>query len=82
MKTKIALILMFICLAGCQPKSEIDKCVEANIVEMCTNVFKTSVHPENEIMFLDTKEQCGSVMRKKFGGSLREKCLRAQAGKE
>ena len=29
MKTKIALSLMLLCFAGCQQKSEVDKCVEA-----------------------------------------------------
>ena len=35
MKTKIALVLMFLWSAGCQQKSEIDKCVEALEKEVC-----------------------------------------------
>jgi len=35
MKTNLPLILLAVGLAGCQPKSEIDKCVEAQIVSIC-----------------------------------------------
>ena len=72
--------MFFLFLLGCQPKSEIDKCVEAKTVEVCSTYFPNEAHPENKIMFLDTKEKCGDVYKKISGGSLREECLRAQAG--
>ena len=82
MKTKLPLILMAFLIIGCQPtKSEIDKCVEAKAVELCASFFPNETHPENKNMYLDSNEKCGDIVKKKSGGSLREECLRAQAGK-
>lgn len=66
MRTKLPLILLVIGLAGCQPKSEIDKCVEAQIVSICKSG--------------DT--DCITGLTKTLGGKFRLECLRAQAGKE
>jgi PBP1b-binding outer membrane lipoprotein LpoB len=83
MKTKIALILIALFLAGCKPtKSEVDKCVEAKAVELCAKLFPNEAQPENRNIYLDSKEKCGDVYKKTLGGTLREQCLRAQAGKE
>lgn len=82
MKTKIALILIALFLAGCQPtKSEVDKCVEAKAVELCARLFPDEAHPENKKMYLDSNEKCGDAVKKTVGGTSREECLRAQAGK-
>ena len=37
MKNKLPFILLVVGLAGCQQKSEIDKCVEAFVVQTCVD---------------------------------------------
>jgi hypothetical protein len=66
MKTKIALSLMLLWLAGCQQKSEIDKCVEALILQVCG----------------DKDSECLKTGNTVLGGKYRLQCLKAQAGKE
>jgi hypothetical protein len=78
-KIYLGLTLLFL-FVGCQPKSEVDKCVEAKVVELCAKLFPNEAQPENRNMYLDSKEKCGDVFKKTSGGSLREECLRAQAG--
>jgi hypothetical protein len=68
MKTGITTILMFLCLAGCQQKSEIDKCVEALATQECMNS--------------SNKKTCINEITDVVGGLYRLKCLKAQAGKE
>ena len=65
-KTKLPLILLVLGLAGCQQKSEVDKCVEAQIVSICKSG--------------DT--DCITELTKTLGGKFRLECLKAQAGKE
>jgi len=43
MKTKIALSLMLLWFAGCQQKSDVDKCVDAHI-----KAFATLDHKDDE----------------------------------
>ena len=66
MKTKIALSLMLLWMAGCQQKSEIDKCVEALILQVCG----------------DKDSECLKTGNTVLGGKYRLQCLKAQAGKE
>jgi hypothetical protein len=66
-KSRFALLLFFLTIAGCQPKSEIDKCVEAQALSAC-------LFPE--------KTLCLKNQIEVFGGEYRLRCLRAQAGKE
>jgi len=66
MKTKLPLILMALLITGCQPKSEVDKCVEAKVTAECVKGGS------------DCKKLFGDAL----GGIFREQCLRAQAGKE
>jgi hypothetical protein len=73
--------MYFLLLLGCQPKSEVDKCVEAKAVELCARLFPDEAHPENKKMYLDSNEKCGDAVKKTVGGTSREECLRAQAGK-
>jgi hypothetical protein len=61
-------IILCLGLAGCQQKSEIDKCVEALVVQQCVDA--------------DNKRKCISDMRDVLGGDLRLHCLKAQSGKE
>ena len=68
MKTKIALSLMLLWFAGCQQKSEIDKCVEAHINRICNDV--------------QGERGCREYTATNHEPQYREQCLRAQAGKE
>jgi len=76
MKTKISLLLMFLLLAGCQPKSEIDKCVEAEALQWCNSLG------DSIIKALGGEEKCVKLTTDKSGGDTRLKCLKAQAGKD
>jgi hypothetical protein len=78
MKTKIALSLMFLWLAGCQPKSEIDKCVDAIALSFCVSVPPT-LGKENPTT---NRSDCIKETTESFGAKFRLQCLRAQAGKE
>jgi hypothetical protein len=76
MKTRIALTLMFLWLAGCQPESEVDKCVDAFLESQCRQdnwgqkgAFKS-------------KNECKEFNNRISGYDYRLQCLRAQAGKE
>ena len=71
------LLVSALTLMGCQ--SEIDKCVDAKIVQFCAQHFPDAKYPENGNIGND---KCGDFSRKVVGGSLREECLKAQAGKE
>jgi len=62
------LLLAVLSLTGCQQKSEIDKCVEALVVQQCVDA--------------DNKKKCISDMRDVLGGDLRLHCLKAKLGKE
>lgn len=74
---KLSLFVCVLTLMGCQ--SEIDKCVDAKIVQLCAPHFPDAKYPENENIGND---KCGDFSRKAVGGSLREECLKARAGKE
>jgi len=56
-------------LMACQPKSEVDKCVDANINRIC-----------NEVGELESG--CRKYITANYEYEYREKCLRAQAGKD
>lgn len=80
------LLLLFSMLAACQPKSEIDKCVEAQIVQICAKDFPGVMHPERELIKQASKKNeeniyCADIVRKNDEGTFRQDCLRAQAGK-
>jgi hypothetical protein len=66
-RLRLVLLLFFLSMTGCQPKSEIDKCVEAQALSAC-------LFPE--------KTLCIKNQIEAFGGEYRLRCLRAQAGKE
>jgi hypothetical protein len=71
MKTRIALTLMFLWLAGCQPESEVDKCVEAQIKAEQFTVCK-GLKGDDEI-------ECKKVIAIGAEASGRLLCLRAKA---
>ena len=61
------LLLAVLSLTGCQQKSEIDKCVEALVVQECMNS--------------DDKKNCVNGLKDALGGLFRLECLKAQSGK-
>ena len=65
---RLCLIVAGLMLAGCQPKSEIDKCVEAHINRICNDV--------------QGERGCREYTATNYEPQYREQCLRAQAGKE
>jgi hypothetical protein len=75
-KTKLPLILLVVGLAGCQQKSEIDKCVDALVVSACIDV-PTTLSKENPTF---NRAKCMKDYESEFGASYRLQCLRAQAG--
>jgi hypothetical protein len=65
-KSRLVLLVLFMSIGGCQPKSEIDKCVEALILQVCG----------------DKDSECLKTGNTVLGGKYRLQCLKAQAGKE
>ena len=65
---RIVLLMSALVLIGCQQKSEIDKCVDAHINRICN-----AVHDESS---------CRKYITANYEYDYREKCLRAQAGKD
>jgi hypothetical protein len=80
MKTKLPIIFLFIGLTGCQPKSEIDKCVEAKLTatvnQECIAQFQ-GINMKEEKCVKDGMRNYKIDLE----GEYREQCLRAQAGK-
>jgi hypothetical protein len=68
------------CLLNC--KSEVDKCVEAKIVQECASLFPNVKNPE-KFNIMGDKEflSCGEWVSKSMGGRIREECLKAASGK-
>lgn len=69
------------CLINC--KSEIDKCVDAKVREICAPYFPDMKNPENGNMNSpgEPKISCSESVLKVVGGGIREQCLKAAAGK-
>jgi hypothetical protein len=69
-------------LAGCQQKSVIDKCVEAQAVEACNSLTKTDNKPQPLYKVnYQSESQCVQDYIKSLGGSFQLLCLKAQSGK-
>ena len=79
MKTELCILLLVLGLAGCQQKSEIDKCVEAQVLQFCVDT-RVDSKPFYAAMGI-TKEECLQQATETQGGALRDRCLKAQAGK-
>lgn len=67
---KLPLFLIGLLVVGCQQKSEIDKCVEAKVVQFCSQ-FQDKDFPRG----------CLKEMNISIGGDYRVECLKAQVGK-
>jgi len=66
-------------LTGCQQKSVIDKCVEAQAIALCNRTI------ENKPLYKlqnNSESQCIQDITKSSGGDWQLECLKAQSGKE
>jgi hypothetical protein len=91
MNKNIALVLIVLSLKGCHSKSEIDKCVEATMREVCSNFFIQNEKKQNTSVvndwfnktFIqdDDFQKCISTQELITEGTIRQQCLRASAGK-
>lgn len=80
MKIKLILILLVVDLAGCQQKSEIDKCVEAHAVQTCNQLVGKNLEPFYKLI-KQSESSCIQEFEKFEGGKWRLECLQAQSGK-
>jgi hypothetical protein len=78
MKTKLPLILLVIGLAGCQQKSEVDKCVEALLLHACRNA--PDLGKEDPQYPKWNSNTCKESMGLELGSNYRLQCMKAQAG--
>jgi hypothetical protein len=78
MKTKLPLILLLVGLAGCQQKSVIDKCVEAQATSFCN--ISIEAKPLYKLQS-QSENQCIKETIKTDGGKWQLECLKAQSGK-
>jgi hypothetical protein len=69
MKTKITVSLMLLWLAGCQQKSELDKCVESLAVSECSGI---SAYKKEEL------NACVKDITEIHGGAWRLECLKGK----
>ncbi len=77
-KTKLPLILLAVGLTGCQQKSVIDKCVEAQAIALCNKVIGGE---SNYQLQQSTESKCIQESIKANGGNWQLQCLKAQSGK-
>lgn len=78
------IIYLFLCvmiLAGCQPKSEIDKCVDAQALALCNKPMGSDFKQFYKVQD-KSESQCMQDLIKLEGGNWHLQCLKAQAGKE
>ena len=80
MKAKLSLILLVVGLAGCQSKSEVDKCVQAYAVQTCNQLVGKKLEPFY-ILLNQSESSCIQEFEKLEGGKWRLECLKAQSGK-
>ena len=80
-KTKLPLILLVVGLVGCQQKSVIDKCVEAQALALCNKPMGTNFEAFYKVQD-KSESQCIQDLIKVKGGDWQLQCLKAQAGKE
>ena len=84
MINKLSFILVVVLLAGCQQKSVIDKCVEAQAIAICNGLVPIS-EKKSELFYKvggGTEDECIQGFIKRKGGEWQMQCLKAQAGKE
>jgi hypothetical protein len=75
----IALVVLVWALVGCQQKSVIDKCVEAQAITLCNKLIGGE---SNYQLQQSTESKCIKESIKANGGNWQLQCLKAQAGKD
>ena len=76
----IALLLAGLALAGCQQKSVIDKCVEAQALALCNKPMGTNFEAFYKVQN-KSESECVQDLVKIKGGDWQLECLKAQSGK-
>lgn len=82
MKSNLAAVLLLagVVLTGCDTKSVIDKCVEAQAIALCNKPMGTNFEPFYKVMD-KSESQCAKDYIKVKGGDWQLECLKAQSGK-
>ncbi len=70
--------LIVVALTGCQQKSTIDKCVEAQAIALCNRLLGTEKLYQLQ---QSSESQCIKESIKANGGDWQLQCLKAQSGK-
>jgi hypothetical protein len=81
MKTKLAIVLCLLGLAGCQQTSEVDKCVEAQAISYCNKWMHSPDNKQFYEVLGKGRAGCTKHLIRNSGGEFRLACLRAQSGK-
>ena len=68
-------------LTGCQEKSVIDKCVEAQALALCNKPMGTNFEAFYKVQD-KSESQCIQDLIKVKGGDWQLECLKAQSGKQ
>jgi len=71
-------VFLVIALTGCQQKSDIDKCVEAQAITLCNRLIGTE--PLYKLQHA-SESKCAQESIKANGGDWQLQCLKAQSGK-
>jgi hypothetical protein len=79
MISKLPYILMLVLYTGCQQKSVIDKCVEAQAIAICNKPMGTKFEALYKAQGRSEAE-CSQDFIKLNGGNWQLECLKAQAG--
>jgi hypothetical protein len=74
----LGLFLAVLFITGCQQKSVIDKCVEAQAIALCNKVIGGE---SNYQLQRSTESKCIQESIKANGGNWQLQCLKAQSGK-
>ena len=82
-KLNIAVVVLVWALVGCQQKSVIDKCVEAQAIAICNGLVPIS--EKKSVLFYEagggSEDECIQGFIKRKGGDWYMQCLKAQSGK-
>jgi uncharacterized lipoprotein NlpE involved in copper resistance len=77
-KLATSALLAVLALAGCQQKSDIDKCVEAQAITLCNRLI--GAEPLYKLQQA-SESKCAQESIKANGGEWQLQCLKAQSGK-
>ena len=80
MKKNLVAVVFFtvVALTGCQQKSDIDKCVEAQAISLCNRLIGTE--PLYKLQQA-SESKCAQESIKANGGDWQLQCLKAQSSK-